>query len=124
MKFKKISLGLKKHVNDSPEFSAGIIRDIVDGYKAREWVMRNLAYIFFVVILVFFYIGNRYSSERTISEIARLDKELKELRFESITTASELMSLSRLSAVSNMVKEKGIDLEQSMVPPKKLEVKD
>lgn len=122
MGIKDIADRFKKKTGDAPEFRGGVIRDIVDGTRAREWVMRNLVYIFFVVILIFFYIGNRYSSEKTISEIAKLEKELKELRFESITTASELMSMSRLSGVSEMVKQKGIDLEQSMEPPKKLEV--
>ncbi len=122
MGVKKLVNGFRKQVGDAPEFRGNVIRDIVDGNITREWVTRNLFYIFFVVILIFFYIGNRYSSEKTISEIATLEKELKELRFEAITTASELMSMSRLSGVSEMVKQKGIDLEQSMEPPKKLEV--
>ena len=107
---------------EMPEFSTGGIKDILDGKKTREWVVRNLGFIIYVTILIFFYIGNRYSCEKTIKNIVLIEKELKELRYESITTASELMSQSRMSEVSKMVKEKGIDLEESREPAKKLEV--
>ncbi|MFB6319778.1 FtsL-like putative cell division protein [Saccharicrinis sp. FJH54] len=111
-----------KSQNEEPEFSTSSIKDILDGKKTREWVVRNLGFIIYITILIFFYIGNRYSCEKTIRNIVEIEKELKELRFESITTASELMSLSRMSEVSKMVKEKGLDLEESREPAKKLVV--
>lgn len=110
----------KKQQNEEPEFSTSSIKDILDGKKTREWVVRNLGFIIYITILIFFYIGNRYSCEKTIRDIVEIEKELKELRFESITTASELMSLSRMSEVSKMVKEKGLELEESREPAKKL----
>jgi hypothetical protein len=112
----------KKSQNEEPEFSTSSIKEILDGRKTREWVVRNLGFIIYVTILIFFYIGNRYSCEKTIRGIVEIEKELKELRFESITTASELMSLSRMSEVSKMVKEKGLELEESREPAKKLVV--
>lgn len=110
---------------DEPEFASGSgLKDILDGKKTREWVVRNLGFIVYLTILIFFYIGNRYSCEKTIRDIVDVKRELKELRFESITTASELMSLSRMSEVSKMVKEKGLDLNESREPAEKLVIED
>jgi hypothetical protein len=103
-----------------PEFSTSAIKDILDGKMAREWVVNNLGFIVYLTILIFFYIGNRYSCEKTIRDIVLIETELKELRFESITTESELMSLSRMSEVSKMVKQNGLELEESMEPARKL----
>lgn len=110
--------------NKDPEFSTGTLKDILDGKKTREWVIKNLGFVIYVTILIFFYIGNRYSCEKTIRDIVEIERELKELRFESITTESELMSLSRMSEVSKMVKESGLDLEESREPAKKLLIED
>lgn len=116
-----LNIGSKrKKQNEEPEFSTSSIKDILDGKRTREWVVKNLGFIIYITILIFFYIGNRYSCEKTIREIVEIERELKELRFESITTASELMSLSRMSEVSKMVQEKGLELEESREPAKKL----
>lgn len=113
-----------KNRNNDPEFSTGTLKDILDGKKTREWVIKNLGFVIYVTILIFFYIGNRYSCEKTIRDIVEIERELKELRFESITTESELMSLSRMSEVAKMVKESGLDLVESREPAKKLLIED
>ena len=48
---------------------------------------------------------------------------MKNLRSESITTAAELMRISRQSEVVNLVKERGMELEESTTPPKIIENK-
>ena len=49
-----------------------------------------------------------------------MEKELSELRFESITTASELMRISVPSEVEKRIQEAGLDLVQSKEPPTKI----
>ncbi len=49
-----------------------------------------------------------------------LEKELKELRFESITTASDLMYMSKQSEVVKRVEKEGLDLIESTEPPIKI----
>jgi hypothetical protein len=46
--------------------------------------------------------------------------EVNNLRAEQITTASELMNISRPSQVATLVASKNMGLKESMEPPKKL----
>lgn len=113
----------KKAASEYGEFKTSTgVKDIFDGKKMREIVVNNLSYIVFLIVLTFFYIGNRYSCEKTLRQINQAEKELKELRYEYITHASELMSISRMSEVSRMVREKGLELEESREPAKRLKL--
>jgi hypothetical protein len=55
---------------------------------------------------------------------AELQKEINELRAEAITTSSELMFISKQSEVVKLVKKRGIDLEESVEPPRKIVIKE
>jgi hypothetical protein len=70
--------------------------------------------------LAIVYIANRYNAEKVMRQTVVLQNELKEMRSESITTASELMFISKQSEVSKLVKIKGLDLYESVEPPKKI----
>ena len=99
----------------------GSFRDVLDGsLLTNEWVVRQLPYIIFLVVLAFVYIGKRYHAERRLRRNIVLQKEINDLRAESITTAAELMLISKQSEVAKQVKERGLDLEESVVPPKKI----
>jgi hypothetical protein len=50
----------------------------------------------------------------------KIQHEVKELRFESITTASGLMYISKQSEVARLVKEKKLGLEELIEPPSKI----
>ena len=66
------------------------------------------------------YIANGYATEKLYMKKVSLEKELGELRFESITTASELMRISIPSEVERRIQEAGLDLVQSKEPPTKI----
>lgn len=85
---------------------------------AKEPFVKQIPYIGFLVLLAILYIGNRFRTERIISESDKLRKEVINLRSESITTAAELMNISRQTEVARMVKDRGIDLEESVKPPR------
>ncbi len=94
------------------------LKDIITGSMlAKEVVTGQLPYIIFLVFMALVYIGNRYRTERIVSESTKLQKEVENLRSESITTAAELMNISKQSAVARMVKEQGLGLEESVKPP-------
>jgi len=108
---------LKKEI----KLEAKAIRSLMDGtllYKGM--IKKNLAYIIFCSLLLVFYIGNRYKSEGQLAEIAKLEKEITNLRYESITTSAELMSLSRQSEVLRLVKSRGLDLNESVKAPQRI----
>jgi hypothetical protein len=99
------------------------IKGVLDGsVLTNEWFVKQLPYIIFLVVLAFFYIGNRYHAERIVRKNNDLQKEINDLRAESITIAAELMLISKQSEVARQVKERGLDLEESLVPPKKIEI--
>ncbi len=85
---------------------------------AKEPFTKQLPYIGFLVLLALIYIGKRFRTERIISESDKLRKEVVNLRSESITTAAELMNISRQTEVARMIKERGIDLEEAVKPPR------
>jgi len=105
-KEKKSSLGLK---------------DILTGsVLTSEMVSRQLPYILFLAFLAVFYIGNRYRYEKLVKKDKNLQLEVRNLRAESITTAAQLMFISKQSEVSKLVQSRGLGLEESVVPPKKI----
>lgn len=116
---------IKSSIAEGSDFKSGSFKDILDGkFLSKENFAKQLPYILFCTLLCFFYIGNRFHCERTLREISSLEKELKELRYEAITTASELMSLSRQSEVCRLVEKNDMELKESLVPPRQLVVNE
>lgn len=86
-------------------------------------IKKHLWYILFVVALSIIYISNKYQTESILVDIIKLQKEVKELRDQSVSYASELMSISRESEVIKLVNEKEVGLNELKVPPQKIVVK-
>lgn len=98
-----------------------LIREILSGVMISEKIiLRNLGYIIFVTFLLALYIANRFHAERITRDTARLSREVKDFRAESLATSADLMFVSRQSQVNKLVKEKGLSLEELKTPPYKL----
>jgi len=98
-------------------------KDVVNGKLVSQKIFgKQLKYIVFLVILAFFYIRNHYKVENLQRELYTLNKEVKELRYEALTTSAELMSMSKPSEVLEKVKKQGITLEELDEPPRVLYV--
>lgn len=120
-KFRKKYNDFIKPSEELKETSSGSIKDFIDGsILTKTEVVQQLPFIIFLVVLGIFYISNRYRSERVYRDMVGLEKELKELRFESITTASDLMYMSKQSEVVKRVKKEGLGLIESTEPPIKI----
>jgi len=108
----------KEELKETP---SGSFKDVLSGdVLSKDVVVQHLPFILFIAILGIYYISNRYHSERVYREMVSLEKELKELRFEAITTASDLMYMSKQSEVVKRVKKEGLDLVESTKPPVKI----
>lgn len=100
---------------------SGALRDILNGnILNRDSVTNQLPYILFLAFLAIIYIANRYRYDKLMSQGQVLQTEVKNLRAESITTASQLMFISKQSEVTKLIDEKGLGLKESVVPPKKI----
>ena len=95
------------------------IRDILTGsVLTKDSVSKQLPYILFLAFLAVFYIGNRYRYEKLVIKEKKMQTEVKNLRAESITTAAQLMFISKQTEVAKLVESKGLGLKESVVPPK------
>ncbi len=120
-KFRKKYNDFIKPSEELKETPSGSIKDFIDGsILSKTAVVQQLPFILFLVALGIFYISNRYRSERVYRDMVSLEKELKDLRFEAITTASDLMYMSKQSEVVKRVKREGLDLIESTEPPIKI----
>jgi len=107
------------------EKPSNILKGILDGSLLTNTnVVKQVPYIIFLCILALIYISNRFHAEKVVREKDALQKEIKEMHSEAITTASELMKLSRQSEVSKLVREKGLNLVESTTPPIKIVIED
>ncbi|MCX7986647.1 MAG: FtsL-like putative cell division protein [Bacteroidales bacterium] len=87
---------------------------------AQSSFRRQLPFLIFLSFLGFLYIGNRYHAEKLTRQMNMLQRELDELRAESINTAAELMFFCRQSQVQKRIDETGLGLREAVVPPAKI----
>ena len=94
------------------------VKEVFDGsLLTRDIFVKQLPFILYLAFLAIIYIANRYHAESIIRETSALQTEIKELRSEAITTASELMHISKQSEVIKLINSKNIDLVESKDPP-------
>jgi hypothetical protein len=102
--------------------SAIKFRELVDlhTYLNPDKLASELPFILFMAFLAMLYIGNIHYTERTIKEINRAEREYKELKWEYMSTKSELMYKSKQTHVSEMVEPLG--LLELTEPPQKIAI--
>jgi hypothetical protein len=97
------------------------IKELLSGSMVSEKIiLKNLGYVSLVTFLAAIYIGNRFHAEKITRESTRLQREVKDLRAESLSTSADLMYISKQSQVYTLVREKGLNLEELKTPPYKL----
>jgi len=97
------------------------LKELLSGSMVSEkLILQNLGYISLITFLAAVYIGNRFHAERITSESAKLQREVRDLRSESLSTSADLMYVSRQSQVYSLIREKGLNLEELKTPPYKL----
>ncbi len=97
------------------------MKELLSGSMVSEKIiLKNLGYIALIALLAAIYIGNRFHAEKITRETAKLQREVKDLKAEALSTSADLMYVSRQSVVIRMIKEKGLNLEELKTPPYKL----
>jgi len=84
-----------------------------------------LPFVLFLVLLGMLYLGNMHLAEKTVRDIDKTEKQVKELSWDYKTAKAELAYKSTLSEVARRADTLGI--KQAIEPPQKLkaeEVKD
>lgn len=79
------------------------------------WIVRNIPYFLFLSVLAVVYIYNGHYSDKTIKNINKTSKELKELQYEYKSLRSEVMFRSKQSELAKAVEPLG--LKELVQPP-------
>lgn len=95
------------------------IYDILKGkFLINEDAFKNWRFIIFLSLLALIMISSAHSADRKVHQIAKLNKEVKELRSEFVDTRSRLMKVKMESKVVDQMEKMG--LKPSTNPPHKI----
>lgn len=98
-------------------------KDLIGGgVLSRDGVVRQVPFLLFLFIMLIFYIGNQYQGAKVMKNVLKVEARLKVLRTESISTTFERMEMSKQSEVIKLVKEKGLPLNEAILPPYNIEI--
>lgn len=101
-----------------------LLKDLMSGTMVtNKLILKNLGFLFLLTFLGALYIANRFHAERITRETSKLQREVRDLRSESLSTSASLMHESNQSEVFRLVKERELGLEELREPPFKLIVR-
>ncbi|MDR1742608.1 MAG: hypothetical protein LBR48_02160 [Dysgonamonadaceae bacterium] len=78
--------------------------------------LRNIRFIIVIIIIMLVFISHRYTVLHQMSEIEKLQRELKDAKYESLNIASDLTEASRQGEIEKMVEKEGMGLKISQDP--------
>ncbi len=85
---------------------------------SAHFLRNNIGLIVLIVFFIIIYISNRYSVQKDLIEIDRLQKELSDAKYRSLSSSSQLTERSRESHVLEILKtNKDSVLKISSRPP-------
>ena len=87
-------------------------------------ILKDVRYSALVALLAIIFIANRFNAERVEREITALEQEVRDLRAESLSVSADLGSVSRQSEITDLVKERGLGLEELREPPYRIVVNE
>lgn len=94
------------------------LKNIIGGdILARDFFRRQTKLLVLIMVLILFYIHNRYACQQQMIEIDKLKKELIDIKYDALTRSSELMEKSRQSRIEEYIATKESDLQTSTNPP-------
>lgn len=80
------------------------------------FIVNNMRFFIVLLMIIFVFISHRYSYLRKMSEIEKLQYELKDAKYESLTISSSLTEASRQAEIERLVDEYGLDVKISNEP--------
>lgn len=95
---------------------------LTEGVVTKEFATQMMPFVIFLAMLGMVYIANRHFAEKTIRQISKLNKEVKELSWDFKTLKADLMLKSTQTEVAKQVDTFG--LKELVEPPKKIVIKE
>ena len=110
-----------KTAEEKMETNSFISKFFHDGIITKEAATNALPFLCFLACLGMVYIGNSHFAVNNVRRIDKLNKEVKELRWEYKSLKADLMFKSKLTEVAKKVDTLGI--KELIEPQKKIVVK-
>ena len=82
----------------------------------EDFFLRNMRFILVLVVVVILFISHRYTMLQGMSDIERLQQELKDVKYEALTISSSLTEASRQGEIERRVEEAGLDIKVTNEP--------
>ena len=82
----------------------------------ENFFLKNMKFIIVVVVIIFIFISHRYTVLQKMSDVERLQRELKDAKYESLTFSSSLTEASRQGQIEKRVQEAGLELQVTNEP--------
>lgn len=93
-------------------------KELRRGWKrwiSYRWIVRNVPFFLFLSLLAVIYIYNGHHADKTVRNINKVSKQLKELQYEYKTLKSDVMFRSKQSELAKAVAPFG--LKELTTPP-------
>ncbi|MGC6470615.1 MAG: FtsL-like putative cell division protein [Flavobacteriales bacterium] len=103
---------LNKTYQPKKGFQSGF-SEVISGKILEKGLFELLPFSLYVCLLIVFYINNSYQTEKYVRDISSLEREIKELRAEFITTKSQLMYQSKQTQVEGLVVDQNLTKSKS-----------
>ena len=87
------------------------------GILKEDFVTKHTRMIILIVIFLVLFIGNQYTCLIKLREIDRLQRELQDVKTESIHISGQLTGRNRMSQIEQLVKAQGLEIESAQSPP-------
>jgi cell division protein FtsL len=88
--------------------------NLLKSWWSMQWLTGNMNYFMFLCLLAVLYIANGHMADKTIRDINKTQKELKELQFEYKTLKSEVMFKSEEAQVLQAAEPLGLKISTDM----------
>lgn len=84
---------------------------------AAEFFRRQSKLLVLILVLVIFYINNRYECQQSLIRIEELKEKLTDIKYDALTRSSELMEKSRQSRIEEYIATQQSELQSATTPP-------
>ncbi len=98
------------------------VKSVVTGsILGSEWVRRMWFPLLCIAVVLVVYIAHSFDIQRLHLKRQRLEREVRELRIESVARSAERVRRTRRSAIVGRLREENIPLEEFPYPVKRIE---
>ncbi len=82
----------------------------------EDFFVRNMRFFVTVIIIIIIFISHKYTVLSKMSQIEKLEYQLRDAKFEALTYSSSLTEASRQTEVERILEQAGLDLSVSHEP--------